>query len=168
MKNSIPKSTIAVWTATDTYLFAWTFIGHLKDKKTICQRRIAQIRRLSHSHWGSSPWVAKRLMDACILPVCPYGSPIYNPLSRGRSSRLQILRSSYRTGCIYITGAHRTTPTCSVLPLAGLHPPEADILDRLTSSKHLWHAPTYKAYREQTALHLTNGTPRNDLETHCC
>ena len=124
---------------------AWTFIGHLKNKKIICQRRLAQIRRLSHSHWGSSPWVTKKLMDACILPVCLYGSSIYDPLSRGRSSRLQILRSIYRTGGIYITGAHRTTPTCSVLQLAGLHPPEVDILDRLTNSKHLWHSPTNSA-----------------------
>ena len=112
---------------------AWTFSEHLKNKKTLCQRRLHQIRRLSHTFWGASPAVTKRLIDMCLLPACLYGASVFGPLSRGRSSRLQILLAIYRSGSILITGAHRTTPTSSLLTLAGMRPPEMDLLDRLTT-----------------------------------
>ena len=116
---------------------AWTFSEHLKNKKTLCQRRLNQIRRLSHTFWGASPAVTKRLVDMCILPACLYGASVFGPLSRGRSSRLQILLAIYRAGSILITGAQRTTPTSSLLTLAGMRPPEIDLLDRLTTCQHL-------------------------------
>ncbi len=116
---------------------AWTFIGHLKNKKINCQRRLAQIRRLSHSHWGSSPLVTKRLVDTCVLPACLYGSSVFGPLSRGRSSRMQILQSIYRTGGLLTTGAHRTTSTSAILHLSGNHFPETDVLARILTSRPL-------------------------------
>ena len=62
---------------------------------------------------------------------------MFGPLSRGRSSRLQILQAIYRSASISITGAHRTTPTNSLLALAGLQPPQIDLLDRLLSCPRL-------------------------------
>ena len=116
---------------------AWTFSEHLKNKKTLCQRRLNQIRRLSHAYWGTSLVVSKRLVDMCILPACLYGALVFGSLSKGRSSRLQILRAIYRSSSILITGAHRTTPTDALLSLAGLRPPEVDLLDRLMNCQHL-------------------------------
>ena len=129
---------------------AWTFIGHLKSKKIICQRRLAQIRRLSHSLWGSSPLVTKRLVDSCVLPACLYGSSVFGPLSRGRSSRMQILLSIYRAGGLLTTGAHRTTSTSAILQLSGNHFPDTDILARIVSSRPLRELPTAASSKKST------------------
>ena len=99
----------------------------------------------------------------CILSACLYGTPVFGPLSRRRSSRLQILRAIYRSSSILITGAHRTTPTDALLSLAGLRPPEIDLLDRLMNCQHL---PVREDTKKPKQTHATPTQQHKETMQH--
>ena len=120
---------------------AWTFSEHLKKQEDALSTppesdtptQSYLLGRLPCSHETTSRHVSPARLSVWSLGV---RTALQRTLLQ-TANLTSYLLAIYRSGSILITGAHRTTPTSSLLTLAGMRPPEMDLLDRITTYRHL-------------------------------
>ena len=91
----------------------------LRDLKTVCQRRMSQLRFLSHVSWGVDRTILLRLYHSFLLSKLDYGSQV---LASATSTRLRTLDSVHHGGIRLATEGFRSCPIPSLLVDAGVLP----------------------------------------------
>jgi len=92
------------------------------------------IKRLTRSHKGLQPWLAKRIFSACVIPIIFYGIAAWGQCET-KQFWVNIVQRIYRMGAIMILGLLRTTSFETSVMLAGLRPPQQESLLRLMTLK---------------------------------